>query len=393
MKKFKFDELATADLIVDALYQRGTKGHAGDDPINLLLKCGNQGGFRYRGSISDDSLGFCVLYSDLTNNDWPDSLDFETGRFVYYGDNRQPGHELHKTKKSGNLILKRVFDALHESKRDLIPPFFVFTKNKNSELSNNSVCFRGLAVPGAYNLAPTDDLVAIWKSKAGARFQNYKSIFTILDVSVLSRKWLDSLIAGAPDDRLAPKAFLTWRALGRYEPLQAPPTIAHRKPDNQRPQNSLERGLIETIKDYFEKHPLGEYAFERCAGMLAQIMEPNIISLDYTRPWRDGGRDAIGIYRIGVPSSYTDVEFALEAKCYSVDNACRVQHTSRLISRLRHRQFGIFVTTSYVSEQAYLELIEDRHPVLVLAATDIAKLLISKGINTKELLISWLGQF
>jgi hypothetical protein len=32
-----------------------------------------------------------------------------------------------------------------------------------------------------------------------------------------------------------------------------------------------------------------------------------------------------------------------------------VREMSRLISRLRHRQFGVLVTTSYVDNQAYRE--------------------------------------
>ena len=122
-------------------------------------------------------------------------------------------------------------------------------------------------------------------------------------------------------------------------------------------------------------------------------MDSNIISCNNTRKWRDGGRDALGIYRIGISSSYTDVEFALEAKCYGLKNGCGVEETSRLIARLRHRQFGIFVTTSYVSLDAYKEILEDKHPVLILSATDIAQILISKGINTAEKLNQWLLQF
>jgi hypothetical protein len=127
--------------------------------------------------------------------------------------------------------------------------------------------------------------------------------------------------------------------------------------------------------------------------VLAQMMDKNIISCDNTRPWKDGGRDAIGVYRIGVGTSYTDVEFALEAKCYKLSTGCGVKATSRLIARLRHRQFGIFITTSYVSLQAYQEIIEDGHPLLVLAATDIAKILIDNGFSDVDEVSRWLLQF
>lgn len=39
-----------------------------------------------------------------------------------------------------------------------------------------------------------------------------------------------------------------------------------------------------------------------------------------------------------------------------------VKEVSRLISRIRHRQFGVLVTTSIVARQAHQEVREDRHP-------------------------------
>jgi hypothetical protein len=47
-----FDELSSADLVVDAVYQSGRRGNHSDDPISHILKVSNQGGFRYRGSLT-----------------------------------------------------------------------------------------------------------------------------------------------------------------------------------------------------------------------------------------------------------------------------------------------------------------------------------------------------
>jgi len=384
---FKFEELENADLVVDAIYEGGRSGNAGDDPLTKLLSVGNQGGFRQKGSL--EQLIYCVLYSDLTNNDWPDELDYEMGQFIYFGDNRTPGQQLHDTSKKGNLILKNVFDDLHLNKRQKIPPFFIFTK---TEAKGRSVTFRGLGVPGSSQLSQTDDLVAIWKSIEGSRFQNYRSVFTILNEPVIKRSWLNSLNSKS-DAASIPESYRLWIEGGKYLPLLSPPTISYRNKQQQLPKNLIETQFIGIIKDYFVNHEEGEYAFEKCAATLVQLMDANIISCNNTRKWRDGGRDALGIYRIGIASTYTDVEFALEAKCYSLENACGVEATSRLIARLRHRQFGIFVTTSYVALQAYKEILEDKHPVLILSATDIIQILISKGVNTSEKLSQWLLQF
>ncbi|WP_444929135.1 restriction endonuclease [Microbulbifer sp. SSSA002] len=68
----------------------------------------------------------------------------------------------------------------------------------------------------------------------------------------------------------------------------------------------------------------------------------------------------------------------MEAKCYAINNGVGVKELSRLISRLRHRQFGVLVITSYLASQAYKELKSDEHPVVVLSAIDIARLLLKK---------------
>ena len=59
-KVVAFDELSSADLVVDAVYQSGRKGNHSDDPISHIVKVSNQGGFRYRGSL--DSLGSVPNY-------------------------------------------------------------------------------------------------------------------------------------------------------------------------------------------------------------------------------------------------------------------------------------------------------------------------------------------
>ena len=80
----------------------------------------------------------------------------------------------------------------------------------------------------------------------------------------------------------------------------------------------------------------------------------------------------------------------MEAKCYDPQNSNGVKLTSRLISRLKHRQFGYFVTTSFVAPQAYNEIIEDNHPVIIFSGRDIAKILIEHGYNTESKVLAWL---
>jgi hypothetical protein len=386
VKVYPFNQLHTADLLIDAVYEGGLAGNVADDPISKLLPCGNQGGFRYVGRY-DGFLKLCVLYSNMLDLDWPDSLDPETGRFIYYGDNKKPGHELHNTPKKGNMVLRDVFDRLHAGDRRSIPPFLVFTKS----VKGRDVQFRGLAVPGTKDLSQLEDLVAVWRTKQDQGFQNYRSVFTILNEPIIQRKWINAVVNADPFmSQHAPPNWCTWVDNGQYTPLAAPKTTTFRSRQEQIPNKGKQIEIVQTIIDYYKNHPRKEYAFEKCAAEIAVLMDPNITDYDITRPWRDGGRDAVGKYRIGVDDSAIYVDYALEAKCKEFTSGSGVKETSRLISRLRHRQFGIFITTSYVSDQAYKEIIEDQHPVIILCAVDIAEILIKSGIQTINQVVQWL---
>ena len=80
-----------------------------------------------------------------------------------------------------------------------------------------------------------------------------------------------------------------------------------------------------------------------------------------------------------------EIDCALEAKCYDINNAVGVRQMSRLISRIRYRQFGILITTSYVDQQAYKEVVEDGHPILIVTASDIASILRRNSIDNTNI--------
>jgi hypothetical protein len=235
-------------------------------------------------------------------------------------------------------------------------------------------------VPGV-EADPADDLVAIWRSKKGERFQNYRAKFTILDTGTVSREWIEAVRTGDPLHASAPAAWRKWMEKGVYEPLTAEPTIEYRTTEEQRPAAGRDESLVRCIYGYFKDNPHG---FEHCAARLAGLMDPNIKIETVTRPSVDGGRDAIGTYRVGPLADRISLDFAIEAKCYAPENGVGVKELARLISRLRHRQFGILVTTSFLGHQAYQELRSDRHPVVVIAGTDIAAILVKAGLGTPE---------
>lgn len=382
-KIIAFDELSTCDLTVDAVYRGGKSGNAGDDPLPPLLELANQGGFRRRGT--PEKLEMLALTSSFADVDWPDELDRETGVLTYFGDNKKPGHALHDTPKQGNLILQHIFEDAHAGieGRRRVPPIFVF----GNAGTGRDLIFLGLAVPGTADLRASEDLVAVWKTASGSRFQNYRARFTVLDVPVISRDWISDIVARNPFSSNAPSNWCAWVEGRRAKALLALRSVEYRTMREQLPSDALGLGIVKEIHSYFDKRP---HDFEACSAAIARLLLPNIATLDLTRPSRDGGRDAKGTLRLGEGSASITVDFALEAKCYAITKSVGVKQMSRLISRLRHRQFGILVTTSYLDVYAYKEIKEDQHPIIVISARDIAELLKRNGKGDVSNVRAWL---
>ena len=192
--EYEFKNLNNANLVVEAVYKGGTAGNTGDDPISKLFpKLGNMSGFR-KAKREDKSgkMAYVILYTSMSELEWPDYLDVETGVFRYYGDNRTPGNTITQTKQGGNKLLEEVFGLLNSGTYKDIPPFFVFKKGE----TGRDVKFLGLAAPGNPNISPDKDLVAFWRTMGDNRFQNYESYFTILDTKeeTISKEWLLALL-------------------------------------------------------------------------------------------------------------------------------------------------------------------------------------------------------
>ncbi|WP_338033873.1 restriction endonuclease [Kutzneria albida] len=147
----------------------------------------------------------------------------------------------------------------------------------------------------------------------------------------------------------------------------------------QLPDTPVGHQIIAEIHSHFEQDPV---RFEHFAVDLWKLMAPSTGEVTVTRASRDGGRDAVGAYLLGPLADRLAVEFALEAKCYGPTNSVWVREMSRLISRLRYRQFGVFVTTSYFNAQVYKEVREDQHPVALVCARDIVEVLAASGVTT-----------
>lgn len=371
-----FDHLSGSDLVLDRVYKGGTAKGAAADPLTRLLPgVGNQGGFRAMGSTAKDTIRLVVLYTSGAEPDWPDELDPYTGAFTYFGDNRSPGRELHDTPRKGNLLLRSVFERAHggPAERAKVPPFLLFDKPG----TGRDVRFRGLLAPGSDRTSGEEDLVAVWRTTQGQRFQNYRARFTVLDAGSVTRSWIEELSAGKSLGPSCPPAWRSWTETGRYLPLQAPPTVIVRRRDEQEPLPA-DKPLLNLVYQHFKDRPTD---FEQFAADLWRASQPKV---DLTRPWRDGGRDAVGDYLLGPRADPVAVEFALEAKCYAPRQRRRRPRPRNQPAHLPAAPPPVRRPGHHIPpRQPGLHRDPRRRPpVIVLAARDIANILKTQGLNT-----------
>lgn len=351
----------------------------------------NVGGFRPKskagGSTKITNCCFCVLVTNLGETEWPDALNSETGTFIYYGDNRSPGTAVNQTPVGGNLLLEETFAKLHCGDRHNIPPFLCFQSYDAAE--GMHMRFLGLAAPGSPAASGLEDLVAVWRIKGNQRFQNYRALFSILDADTVSHEWLEDLVHGiAPADSIhCPSAWKEWVNRGYYELLKCERTVRVRTKSEQQPKDSREAAVLSTLCN-----SLTPRQFEFATAALVTMMDGRFVNLQVTSPVRDGGRDVIAQYRVGHDLHQILLSASIEAKLWNPHQAVGVKPMMRLLSRLKHRDMGVFVTTSFFERQVQQELIEDRHPVILVSGGDIARLLISREIEGGAL-ERWLKRF
>lgn len=400
-EKIDRDNRCNWKLYVDAVYKADPqKSNMSAEVLSKLLGVKNQGGFRYLGKTETPKL--VVLFSSGEDIYWRDEIDNSLGVFLYYGDNKTPGNDLHKTKLHGNEILRYVFELAASNdvtKRKNIPPIFVFKKQ-----GGRDVKFLGLVVPGIKGKPEKEWLTAVWGcNKEGDRFQNYKSFFTVLNTSTGSENeegfginlaWLNDIEDGKAYDSLyAPKVWKKYIQKRMYSPLLSRIISYKIGAEAQLPQDAIQGKMLATIHDFFIEKDRG-YGFEKFAADIVESLDEAVVSIDTTRPFKDGGFDAEGRYKIfkSVENSVF-VDFYMQAKCYGRKNAVGVADIARLVSRIKNRQFGILVTTSYIADQAFNEVREDGHPIVFITGKNIVEYIFNElEIRTVHSLLLWLNQ-
>ena len=160
--------------------------------------------------------------------------------------------------------------------------------------------FLGLAVPGNPKISSDRDLISFWRTMGENRFQNYEAYFTILDTKkeVISREWITALAENHNESlQYAPSAWKKFVKEGRNGiiALKAPKIFDIPSKAKQLSSDKEGEKCLEIIREHYKDNPFG---FENCATDIICKLDNNFVDFTLTKPWRDGGRDALGHYAI-----------------------------------------------------------------------------------------------
>jgi len=296
--RFKYEELSSSPLLVNSIYEGGSKNNpAADDPLTKLFQIqgfksvGNRGGFRKskkeNNSKPHEDIAYCVIFSKKNVQVWPNKYDETTGTFIYYGDNRVPGNHHLNTKQKGNAWLKEIFEKAYDSteSRKTIPPMFVF----ESTGVGQNVEFLGVAVPGIKGNTINQSLELKTFSDPQGQFQNYKAHLTMIKIEPegVNRAWLSQLKSiNSGSLKFAPKEWINFV-------MDGPNSVTSQKSKDINAVDNITGLIFPSEKQYLQKVRTTQGKFRE--RLLQEKSTCNICGMDITnllvashiKPWKD----------------------------------------------------------------------------------------------------------
>lgn len=318
--------------------------------------------------------------SQQYHNPWEDSVDYNSGQIIYWGDAKFDSRN--KAKKhldfKGNRIFHQIRELILLKKRNLVPPILHFSRNKKGWVRFNGLCV-------------LDRLETAWFEDKGTPIINFRCHLSILDLEEVPLAWIHQRATAEileDIDSLCPPV---WRSYlkGQTKKLYSW-TSKIRSAENQLPPVMTNDALI--LKQICNLSPVH---FERfCRQLFQEIATHTGLQhqIRETRHVRDGGFDFYGRFIFPEPLGY-EIDFKGEAKKYVRTNSVGPKEVSRLVARLKRGEYGIFVTTSYYTLDSQKEVCEDQYPVRLFSGIDIINFLkvLGKIKDGSKIDPEWLG--
>lgn len=315
---------------------------------------------------------------------WQDFFAPDRGHIRYSGDNKDPNVE--PEKKKGNKALLTQFQ-LHNSDctndRLKASPIIFFKKVTVDGRAKGNYEFNGF---GIINAA---ERVVQFNKATSTTFVNYIFDFTVFDMSEENENfdwnWINlrrnTNITCKDSIKSAPASWQEWVKNGKknFTKIRRQVSRLHiTTRDEQRPEiNSYEYKVLRGIYDFYSKSSAAKKRFE----LLASIVTSHTIrktNKHYMPGWvtkgsGDYGIDFIGRLDIGEDFGKAKLIVLGQAKCEKLDAPTGGNHIARTVAKLKRGWLGVYVTTSYFSENVQLEILDDKYPILLINGLSLAK--------------------
>jgi hypothetical protein len=327
---------------------------------------------------------------------WHDIYDADNGFVRYFGDNKS---ETPASQSPGNKAIIQQFE-LHNSgdraKRLQATPFLFFERVTVDSRPKGNIRFWGAGV------IRSAELVTQFQAEIGY-FTNYVFEFTILDLSTENESfnwdWIEDRrsesISNEKSLTRAPKSWKKWIESGELvierNRRQVSKFALVKKQDQLPVAPSREANCLEKIYAFYTNNN-SKHKFEMLASRVAQSVLARD-GIDYKNGWvtnrsGDGGVDFVA--RIDLGHGFAKLKLVVlgQAKCESPKSATSGLDIARTVARLKRGWIGVYVTTSYFSEKAQIEIVEDQFPLITIngkqVAEEVLKLMDRNGFSDVE---------
>lgn len=315
-------------------------------------------------------------------NPWEDVVDRINGRIWFWGD-AKAHDEKRRDDFLGNRRLVSVSEAVNAGRWSEVPPILHFSKH-----NKGMVRFNGLCV--------LTKLEEAWFDDDGVRVRNYRAMLDILPVEDVAVDWLHArrvesvpatllhdrgrrthptLVTGELRNSLhaGPPAWQRYALDGYYDRLTAYVSRVRSKPQQLPGPGTPLRQQLERL------WRLNPQVFETRVVEMFQKMEVSH-RITQTQYRKDGGFDFFGSFQLPPPLRYS-IPLKGEVKRYDPSGSgVGPSDVARLVARLQRGEHGVFVTTSYFTQQCQEEVYADKYPAELISGGQLVGMMAQVGM-------------
>jgi len=314
---------------------------------------------------------------------WQDIYNVSKGHIRYFGDNKDASNPI--TKK-GNKTLLKEFEIHNSSNPDVRKkacPIIFFKRVPVNGVSKGYVEFNG------YGVITNAERVVQHIGISNLDIVNYSFDFAVLEMSdeneEFNWEWInlrrDKTKSIEYTLTKAPSSWKKWIKNGNsridiirrnVSKLQVLST-SEQKPEKK----SKEFITLQEIYNFYSSSPSSKKRFENLASIVTEHLIKKS-SKNYRSGWitkgsGDSGIDFIGRMDIGSGFGAAKIIVLGQAKCESLNTPTSGTHIARTVAKLRRGWLGIYVTTSYFSNNVQIEILEDKYPLLLINGKILAQ--------------------